>query len=93
MPLYSPQSAAGVFDHLEGVVFSYESKISTQDLQPEVLKALSLIMLAQAQESFLKKARQGWYGKAELGGVHHCVVILTLKGLLMKGQWLGLVIC
>ncbi|XP_033105729.1 programmed cell death 6-interacting protein-like isoform X3 [Anneissia japonica] len=52
------QSAAGLFDHLESVVWSYESKISTPDLQPEVLKALASIMVAQAQESFLKKARQ-----------------------------------
>ena len=53
------QAAAGIFDNLKDNVVSIVQNIRTFDLHPDCLQALGAINLAQAQESFMRKARQG----------------------------------
>nr|CCF17539.1 ALG-2 interacting protein X/1 [Paracentrotus lividus] len=52
------QTAAGIFSHVKGSVYSAVQQVRTYDMQPECLGALSSLMPAQAQESFLRKARK-----------------------------------
>ncbi|XP_071493136.1 programmed cell death 6-interacting protein-like [Diadema antillarum] len=52
------QAAAGLFSYVKSNVYSAVQQIRTYDMQPDCLGALSALMLAQAQESFLRKARQ-----------------------------------
>ncbi|XP_011665500.1 programmed cell death 6-interacting protein isoform X2 [Strongylocentrotus purpuratus] len=51
-------TAAGFFNHIKGSVYSAVQTVRTCDMQLECLTALSSLMLAQAQESFLRKARK-----------------------------------
>jgi programmed cell death 6-interacting protein len=53
------QLAAGIFNHLKGVVMLAVQQDPTPDLNPETLGALSALMLAQAQEVFVQKAIHG----------------------------------
>ena len=53
------QQAAGIFNYLKDTVVSCVQTIRTFDIHPDCLAGLGTLMLAQAQESFLKKARQG----------------------------------
>lgn len=50
------QSAAGIFQHLKGIVHSAVQQEPTPDLQPETLTALSSLCVAQAQEVIAVKA-------------------------------------
>lgn len=50
------QSAAGIFNHLKGIVHSAVQQEPTPDLQPETLTALSSLCVAQAQEVIAVKA-------------------------------------
>lgn len=53
------QQAAGIFAHLKATVMVAIHQEPTPDLNPDTLHALSQLMLAQAQEIFVKKAVQG----------------------------------
>lgn len=53
------QQAAGIFSHLKSTIMVAIHQEPTPDLNPETLHALSALMLAQAQEIFVKKAVQG----------------------------------
>lgn len=55
------QSAAGIFQHLKGIVHSAVQQEPTPDLQPETLTALSSLCVAQAQEVIAVKAINGMY--------------------------------
>ncbi|XP_026475185.1 programmed cell death 6-interacting protein [Ctenocephalides felis] len=50
------QQAAGIFNHLKGAVPVAIHQDPTPDLSSDVLSALSLLMVAQAQEIFVHKA-------------------------------------
>uniref|UniRef100_A0A915CYB7 BRO1 domain-containing protein n=1 Tax=Ditylenchus dipsaci TaxID=166011 RepID=A0A915CYB7_9BILA len=50
------QQAAGVFSYLKDSVFGLVKHEPTTDLMPDTLSALSLLMLAQAQEAIYTKA-------------------------------------
>lgn len=50
------QQAAGIFNHLKGNIMSAVQQEPTPDMSPETLEALSMLMLAQAQEIFMFKA-------------------------------------
>ncbi|GAB1608342.1 programmed cell death 6-interacting protein-like isoform X6 [Argonauta hians] len=50
------QQSAGIFGHLKDIVLSHTQQEPTPDLNPETLAAISAVMLAQAQESFYRKA-------------------------------------
>ncbi|XP_064594708.1 programmed cell death 6-interacting protein-like isoform X2 [Liolophura sinensis] len=50
------QQSAGVFGHLKDIVLSHIQQDPTPDMNPDTLNALSALMLAQAQESFFRKA-------------------------------------
>lgn len=52
------QQAAGIFAHLKATVMVAIHQEPTPDLNPDTLHALSQLMLAQAQEIFVKKAVQ-----------------------------------
>ncbi|XP_022084899.1 programmed cell death 6-interacting protein-like isoform X2 [Acanthaster planci] len=52
------QQAAGIFNHLKETVVSAVQNIRTFDIHPDCLAALGALMLAQGQESILKKAQQ-----------------------------------
>ncbi|XP_071789061.1 programmed cell death 6-interacting protein-like isoform X4 [Asterias amurensis] len=52
------QQAAGIFNHLKDTVVSSVQSIRTFDIHPDCLAALGALMLAQAQDTFFKKARQ-----------------------------------
>lgn len=53
------QQSAGIFSHLKGSVMAALQQDPTTDLCPDVLAALSALMLAQAQEIFVHKAIHG----------------------------------
>ena len=53
------QQAAGIFNYLKDTVVSSVQSIRTFDIHPDCLAALGALMLAQAQDTFFKKARQG----------------------------------
>lgn len=53
------QQAAGVFAQLRDTVLGLVQQDPTSDLLPDTLAALSMIMTAQAQESFYIKAYKG----------------------------------
>lgn len=50
------QQSAGIFGHLKDIVLSHIQQDPTPDLNPDTLAAISALMLAQAQESFYRKA-------------------------------------
>lgn len=50
------QQASGIFDRLKNTVIAAVQVEPTPDLNPETLGALSILMLAQAQEMFVHKA-------------------------------------
>ncbi|XP_066603729.1 programmed cell death 6-interacting protein isoform X2 [Prorops nasuta] len=50
------QQAAGIFNYMKGNVMMAIQQEPTPDISPETLGALSLLMLAQAQEIFVHKA-------------------------------------
>lgn len=50
------QNAAGIFNHLKGIVHASVQQEPTPDLQPDTLAALSSLSLAQAQEVVTVKA-------------------------------------
>lgn len=53
------QQSAGIFGHLKDIVLSHIQQDPTPDLNPDTLAAISALMLAQAQESFYRKATAG----------------------------------
>ena len=59
MMMVCPQSAAGIFQHLKGIVHSAVQQEPTPDLQPDTLTALSSLCVAQAQEVIAVKAING----------------------------------
>lgn len=61
MLMVLPQSAAGIFNHLKGIVHSAVQQEPTPDLQPETLTALSSLCVAQAQEVIAVKAINGMH--------------------------------
>lgn len=66
-----PQQAAGIFKYLKENFHPVVQSVQTSDLTTEMLQGLSSLMLAQAQESFFQKARQGmvlWYSRFLRGG-------------------------
>lgn len=52
------QQSAGIFSHLKGVTAFAIPQEQTPDLNAETLEVLSIIMMAQAQEIFVKKSIQ-----------------------------------
>lgn len=50
------QQSAGIFAHLKGITPAIITQEPTPDLNPDSLHALSALMLAQAQETFVHKA-------------------------------------
>ncbi|KAJ8671182.1 hypothetical protein QAD02_002441 [Eretmocerus hayati] len=50
------QQSAGIFSHLKSHIILEIQQEPTPDMSPETLEALSMIMLAQAQEIFTHKA-------------------------------------
>ncbi|XP_041459788.1 programmed cell death 6-interacting protein-like isoform X1 [Lytechinus variegatus] len=50
-------SAAGIFQYIKSSVYTAVQTVDTYDMQSECLGALITLMLAQAQECFLRKAR------------------------------------
>lgn len=50
------QQAAGIFAHLKSTIMLSIQQDPTPDLNPDTLGALSALMLAQAQETFVQKA-------------------------------------
>uniref|UniRef100_A0AAQ6AHF9 BRO1 domain-containing protein n=1 Tax=Amphiprion ocellaris TaxID=80972 RepID=A0AAQ6AHF9_AMPOC len=54
--LFSGSLASGAFGHIKDTVLSALNREPTGDISPETVGALSLIMLAQAQEVFFLKA-------------------------------------
>lgn len=50
------QQSAGIFAYLKGITPAAISQEPTPDLNPETLHALSCLMIAQAQETFIVKA-------------------------------------
>ena len=57
--LFLKQQAAGIFGHLKDSVLSLLQMTPTPDLDPDLLSALSALMVAQGQEAILMKAIQG----------------------------------
>lgn len=53
------QSAAGIFQHLKGIVHSAVQQEPTPDLQPDTLTGLAALCVAQAQEVITVKAING----------------------------------
>lgn len=53
---YFLQLAAGIFSNLKNNIMLVIQQEPTPDMSPETLEALSLLMLAQAQEIFTHKA-------------------------------------
>lgn len=66
------QSAAGIFQHLKGIVHSAVQQEPTPDLQPDTLTALAALCVAQAQEVITVKAINGMF-KASLSSSVFCV--------------------
>lgn len=55
------QQSTGIFAHLQTITLSSVQGNPTPDLHPDTLNALGALMLAQAQDSFVRKAMNGWY--------------------------------
>lgn len=53
------QQSSGIFSHLASTIASVIPSDPTPDLQPDALNALSALMLAQAQDCFVRKAISG----------------------------------
>ena len=53
------QQAAGIYTHLKDNVYPVLQVLPTPDLAVSCLSALNVIMLAQAQDCFCKKAMSG----------------------------------
>lgn len=53
------QQSSGIFSHLASTISSVIPSDPTPDLQPDALNALSALMLAQAQDCFVRKAIGG----------------------------------
>lgn len=56
------QLASGAFGHIKDTVLSSLNREPTMDISPETVGALSVIMLAQAQEVIFLKATSGIEG-------------------------------
>jgi programmed cell death 6-interacting protein len=57
------QLSSGIFNHLKDVVLSSVQADPTPDLHPDTLNALGALMLAQAQDCFVRKAMNGNQGQ------------------------------
>jgi len=53
------QQSCGIFGHLKDTVLSSVQGDPTPDLHPDTLNALSALMLAQAQDCFVRKTMTG----------------------------------
>jgi programmed cell death 6-interacting protein len=54
------QQSAGIFSKLKDTVFGLVQQEPTPDLMPDTLTALSMLMVAQAQEAIYIKAAKGF---------------------------------
>jgi len=53
------QQASGIFTHIVTMMQTTLPVAPTRDLSPDALTALSALMLAEAQECFIRKAIRG----------------------------------